>query len=238
MSADEKTISIKAFNPDMTCRGFQFEIGKTYEVSGNIEACVNGFHACPVDEHPLSVLEYYPPSSRFCEVEQSGDTDKDGTKFASAKITIGVELSIGDLTKRAIEWVFKRANWKDGPVATEDNEGATASGNRGAATASGNRGAATASGNRGAATASGDRGAATASGNRGAATASGDQGVAISTGWKGRAQAAEGCAICLVHRDDNDKIIAIRASKVGENGIKPNTWYSLSADGEFVEVEG
>ena len=30
---------------------------------------------------------------------------------------------------------------------------------------------------------------------------------------------------------------AVKASKVGENGIKANTWYTLDAGGEFVEVE-
>ncbi|EJP2995993.1 hypothetical protein NU118_000317 [Salmonella enterica] len=29
----------------------------------------------------------------------------------------------------------------------------------------------------------------------------------------------------------------IRASKVGENGIMPNTWYQLDKDGEFVKCE-
>ena len=50
--------SIKGFDADWTCRGFKFEIGKTYEVGGKIKACSNGFHACPTDEHPLSVFEF------------------------------------------------------------------------------------------------------------------------------------------------------------------------------------
>ena len=35
----------KAFNPDFSCRGFKFEVGKSYEVGGKIKACENGFHA-------------------------------------------------------------------------------------------------------------------------------------------------------------------------------------------------
>ena len=31
------------------------------------------------------------------------------------------------------------------------------------------------------------------------------------------------------------RLIHIRASKVGENGIKPDVWYTLDAQGEFVE---
>ncbi|MFG1429290.1 DUF7666 domain-containing protein, partial [Roseixanthobacter glucoisosaccharinicivorans] len=151
--AEPVIISIKGFNHDLSCRGFKFEIGKTYTVSGNIKACSNGFHACPEEHHPLSVFEFYPPArSRFCVVEQTGDANTLETKLASATITIGVELTLGDLAQRAVKWVFDRANWLHGAVAMGDNEGATASGYRGAATASGDRGAATASGDQGAAT--------------------------------------------------------------------------------------
>ena len=189
-TAEAPVTSIKGFDSKLQCRGFQFEVGKTYTVAGKIVACENGFHACPVDEHPLSVLEYYPPTSRFCEVVQDGARDKQDTKLASASITIGVEISLSDLATRAVKWVFDRANWKDGPVAKGDNEGATASGDQGAATASGDQGAATASGDQGAATASGTRGAATASGDQGAATASGYQGAATASGTRGAATAS------------------------------------------------
>jgi len=182
--------SIKGFDQDLRCRGFQFEVGKTYSVTGKIEACENGFHACPIDEHPFSVLEYYPPTSRFFEVTQSGKRDKQGTKLASASITIGVELSISDLAARAVKWVFDRADWKNAVNVAGENEGATASGDGGAATASGASGAATASGDGGAATASGASGAATASGFRGAATASGDSGAATASGYSGAATAS------------------------------------------------
>ena len=219
--------SIKGFDQNLQCRGFQFEVGKTYTVSGKIEACKNGFHACPVDEHPLSVLEYYPPTSRFFEVTQDGKCDKKDTKLASASITVGVEISLSDLAARAVKWVFDRANWKDGPVANGGNEGATASGDRGAATASGDQGAATASGYQGAATASGYQGAATASGTRGAATAS---------GYEGKARGIDGNALFLVHRDDCYKITKVWAGIVGENGVKADTWYSLNASGEIEEA--
>lgn len=50
-----KVTSIKGTDANMQCRGFQFEIGKTYSVSGNIKACKNGFHACPIDQKPVEV---------------------------------------------------------------------------------------------------------------------------------------------------------------------------------------
>ena len=36
----------KGFNPDLTCRGFQYVEGKTYETD-HAELCRTGFHACP-----------------------------------------------------------------------------------------------------------------------------------------------------------------------------------------------
>jgi len=85
------------------------------------------------------------------------------------------------------------------------------------------------------ASATGDQGAASATGDQGAASATGKASVAAATGWNGRAQGAAGCAIVLAYRDYDGKIIHIRASKVGENGVKPDVWYSLDENGEFVE---
>ncbi len=70
----------------------------------------------------------------------------------------------------------------------------------------------------------------------GAASATGEHSVAMSVGWKGKAMASETGAIVLVYRNMDDEIIHIRASKVGENGIKPDTWYTLNSDGDFIEV--
>ncbi|OHF39354.1 DUF7666 domain-containing protein [Salmonella enterica] len=83
----------------------------------------------------------------------------------------------------------------------------------------------------------GDRSAATNTGYQSAAEVSGSQSVAASLGIEGKARASEGGAIVLCYRDKNGELIHIRASKVGENGIMPNTWYQLNEDGEFVECE-
>ena len=82
---------------------------------------------------------------------------------------------------------------------------------------------------------------ATASGTRGAATASGNWAIAAAFGIDGRAMADESGAIVLAERiehwghDDHGKLLAVWAGMVGQDGIKPNTFYTLK-DGKPVEV--
>lgn len=91
----------KGFNPNLECRGFQYEKNTTHEMSFNdeknpIQCCFNGFHFCEI---PFDVFSYYDPSiNRFCEVEGDGKIDKvvgwpDDSKVAASKITIGKELT-------------------------------------------------------------------------------------------------------------------------------------------------
>lgn len=116
---DKTIIAYKGFERDLKCRGFQYEIGKEYELpkGEKPEVCSNGFHAC---ESPLEVLNYYfldddANLSRFCEVEQSGkfskeesgefSNEKNTTKVASSKIKIKKEITFTDLIKLGIEWL-------------------------------------------------------------------------------------------------------------------------------------
>lgn len=89
----EKVIkSYKGFDKNMQCKGFQYEVGKEYEIDGDIKCCKRGFHAC---ESPMEVLDFYDMSnSRFAEVEQSGKIDKEenSTKVCSSHIKIKAEL--------------------------------------------------------------------------------------------------------------------------------------------------
>ena len=94
----------KGFNKDLSCRGFQYEVGKEYEMTGEVMPCARGFHAC---ENPFDVLEYYGDilNNRFCEVEQSGDIKKDGDKSVSSKIRVNAEIGFPGLFKAGIEWL-------------------------------------------------------------------------------------------------------------------------------------
>ncbi|EBQ1244821.1 hypothetical protein AZD86_15595 [Salmonella enterica] len=253
----KEIVTFKGFNKDLKCRDFQFEIGKTFHHDGKVEACGSGFHAC---ECPFDVLSYYPPAeSRYAETISFGVTDREeegDTKIASASITIKAELTLPQFIQRGIEWIWSKidksleqqimsgdwsaaTNTGDQSAATNtgDWSAATNTGDQSAATNTGYQSAATNTGYQSAATNTGYRSAATNTGDRSAAEVSGSQSVAASLGIKGKSRASEGGAIVLCYRDKNGELIHIRASKVGENGIMPNTWYQLNEDGEFVECE-
>ena len=129
---EQKIKAYKAFDKDLSCRGFKYEVGKEYEETGDIKACKKGFHACP---YPLDVFGYYAPArSRFCEVEQSGQIDdSESDKVCSSKIRIGAELDIRGLVKAAVSFVKERCT---NECNADPGKPATA-GNRGAATARG-----------------------------------------------------------------------------------------------------
>ena len=129
--------SIKGFGLDWKCRGFQYEIGQTYEHTGKVDACESGFHA--IEGHPLEVFNYYVPGqSRYAEVRQSGALSRHGSdsKVASARISIVAEITMPDLISRAVKWVMDRAT-PEGGHATGDQGAASATGPRGAAMSSG-----------------------------------------------------------------------------------------------------
>ena len=102
----EKVItSYKAFDKNMQCRGFQYEVGKEYEMDEEIKCCNRGFHAC---KSPMEVWDHYDMlNSRFAEVEQSGEIDKEenSTKVCSSHIKIKAELKQADIINIGVEWL-------------------------------------------------------------------------------------------------------------------------------------
>ncbi|MFU6090894.1 hypothetical protein ACM7PA_04965 [Pseudomonas aeruginosa] len=322
---EEIVTAYKGFKQDLTCRGYQFEIGGTYKHEGEIEACASGFHSC---EYPLDVFGYYAPGgSRFAIVKASGQLSRhdDDSKIASATLVVEAEISMPTMISKAIDWIMARldssveqtvvgdtasntgyqsaasntgyqsaasntgyqsaasntgyqsaasntgnrsaaSNTGDYSAAsnTGDYSAASNTGDYSAASNTGYQSAASNTGNRSAASNTGDysaasntgyqsaasntgyqsaasntgyQSAASNTGNQSAAEVSGQESVAASLGIEGRARASAGSAIVLCHRDDEGRLIHIRASKVGENGVKPDTWYQLSAEGEFVEFD-
>ena len=214
---EQKIKAYKAFDKDLSCRGFKYEVGKEYEETGDIKACEKGFHACP---YPLDVFSYYTPAgSRFCEVEQSGKIDdSESDKVCSSKIRIGAELDIRGLVKAAVSYVKERCtnecNAKPGKPATAGYRGAATAGDGGAATA-------------------GDRGAATARGK----ASTGSNGLSVARGKNVQVKGGIGAILVIAEeRDDTYDIVDWKAVAVDGEVVKADTWYRLE-NGELVEVD-
>lgn len=222
---EQKIKAYKAFDKDLSCRGFKYKVGKEYEETGDIKACEKGFHACP---YPLDVFGYYAPAgSRFCEVEQSGKIDdSESDKVCSSKIRIGAELDIRGLVKAAVSYVKERCtneyNAEPGKPAMTGYRGVATAGDRGAATA-GYRGAATA----------GDCGAATARGK----ASTGYNGLSVARGENVQVKGGIGAILVIAEeRDDTYDIVDWKAVVVDGEVVKADTWYRLE-NGELVEVD-
>ena len=236
----------KATDKDMKCRGFQYELGKTEEVDGDVKLCERGLHAC---EMPFDVLGYYAPGdgSRYFEAELEDVSDakrSDDTKRVGKKLTLSAEIGIPGLVKAQVEYVkahcdfdnaIKKANSKKKNHATGESGAASATGWKGAASATGESGAASATGERGAASATGWSGAASATGERGAASATGKSCVAMTTGLYGRVMGDLGNAIVCVERNTNGDIATILSGIVDGETLKPCVWYTVK-NGKWTEV--
>ena len=84
----------KVFNKDWTCRGFQYEVGKTYEMKEDPVCCERGFHFCG---KLIDCFGYYDFNSenKVAEIEALGTIDDNGNKekYCTNKIKIVRELS-------------------------------------------------------------------------------------------------------------------------------------------------
>ena len=77
------------------CRGFQYEVGKTYKFEGEPIPCVQGFHAC---REPHQCWSFYPNNGKnaYFEVECGGKIVESGAgdgKFVCTEITLVREIS-------------------------------------------------------------------------------------------------------------------------------------------------
>ena len=82
----------KMMESDMTCNGFQYEIGKEYFLEGNLKICRNGFHFC---KNPFDCLEYYDNiegDKRLFLVEALGEVITKDNKSVTNKIKIIEEI--------------------------------------------------------------------------------------------------------------------------------------------------
>ena len=83
----------KVFNPDWTCKGFQYEVGKTYEMDESPVCCSRGFHFCTKASDCFSYYRF-EPENRVAEVTALGEVDfkLDDTKCCTNEIEIVREV--------------------------------------------------------------------------------------------------------------------------------------------------
>ena len=248
----EKIIAYKAMNADMTCRGKQYEVGKTY-YEDKADCCRAGMHAC---ENPFDVLRYYPlkDSPRFFEVECGGEVDKSegDSKLACTELTVKGEVNFAGLVKATVNAVFNRVKSKEpfsgGNYSTAGSSGysstAGSSGDYSTAGSSGDSSTAGSSGNYSTAGSSGDYSTAGSSGYSSTAAATGaycrakadgNYSLAVANGAHSKARGAMGCYLVLTEYDDDGNMLLAKMAKVDGKSIKENVWYTLK-NGEFVEV--
>ena len=132
--------AFKGFNPDLTCRGFQYKEGETFETD-EAKLCSSGFHAC---ERPLDCFGYYAPANAvYHEVELDGVTNEkeDDTKRCGTRIKIGARLSVADICRLTFDYVKEHCtnenNAEAGKPATAGEYGAATSRGSAAVGASG-----------------------------------------------------------------------------------------------------
>ena len=89
----------KVFNPDWTCRGYDFKneksiaVGTTHKIEGEIKICDRGFHYC---QKLVDCFNYYnfDSNNKVAEIEVTGDFKNDGSnKEVTNEFKIIRELS-------------------------------------------------------------------------------------------------------------------------------------------------
>ena len=207
----------KGFDENFKCRGYQFEVGATYKHEGTVKACASGFHSC---SNPWDVLNYYDITSRFAYVEVGGQTatHEGDTKIASAELIVKCELKLPNFITDCINYL-KEVCKSDVDPSSGDYSQLAASGNYSQLAASGNSSKLA------------------ASGDYSQLAASGYSSIAMCAGTNGKVKGGLNCTLALARWVDSEKRYRITVAYVGENGIKPDIWYTLNERGEFVETE-
>ena len=232
-----KIKSYKALDKNMQCRGYQYEVGKEYEMDGHIKCCERGFHAC---ESPLEVFDHYDMlESRFAEVEQSGtiDREEDTTKVCSSRIIIKAELKLSDIINIGVEWlkdITSPSKVKTGGVLNDNGDKKKQIGSSGYSAKIGSSGDYAQIGSSGYSAQIGS------SGDYAHIDSTGENSVIMCAGSNSMAKAKVGSWITLAEWDWSDEKnryvpVCVKTEYVDGVKIKADTWYKLES-GKFVEV--
>ena len=234
----EKVItSYKGFDNNMKCRGFQYEVGKEYEMDGEIKCCKQGFHAC---KSPMEVWDYYDMlSSRYAEVEQSGKIDKEenSTKVCSSRIKIKAELKLADIINIGVEWLKDITSPSKVNTDCELNDNGD---RRKQIGSSGDYAQIGSSGDYAQIGSSGDSAKIGSSGDSAKIDSTGEDSVIMCAGNSSIAKSKVGSWITLAEwkwsdEKKRDVPVCVKTEYVDGENIKADTWYQLR-NGKFVEV--
>ena len=224
---EKKIIAYKGFDKSLKCRGFQYKVGKEYEMDGGIACCERGFHAC---ESPLEVFDHYDMlNSRFAVVEQSGEIDKEEntTKVCSSRIKVKAELKLADIINLGVEWIKDVTSPAKLKKETDLNDNGNNSAKIGSSGYSAQIGS------------SGDYAKIGSSGDYAKIESTGNHSVVMAAGNNSVAKAKIGSWITLAEWDciNGDWIpICVKTEQVDGERIKADTFYKL-VNGEFKVVE-
>lgn len=229
--------SYKGFDNNMQCRGFQYEVGKEYEMDGEIKCCNRGFHAC---KSPIEVWDYYDMlNSRYAEVEQSGKIDKEenSTKVCSSRIKIKAELKLADIINIGVEWlkdITSPSKVKADGVLNDNG------GRRKQIGSSGDSAQIGSSGDYAKIGSSGYSAKIGSSGDYAKIDSTGEDSVIMCAGNSSMAKAKVGSWITLAEWKWSDKKnrnvpVCVKTEYVDGENIKADTWYQLK-NRKFVEV--
>ena len=238
--------SYKGFDKNMKCRGFKYEVGKEYEMDGEIRCCNRGFHAC---KSPIEVWDYYDMlNSRFAEVEQSGKIDEEemSTKICSSRIKIKAELKLADIINIGVEWlkdITSPSKVKADGVLNDNGyrrKQIGSSGNYAKIGSSGYYAQIGSSGNYAKIGSSGYYAQIGSSGDYAQIDSTGEDSVIMCAGNESKAKAKVGSWITLAEWKWSDEKnrnvpVCVKTEYVDGENIKADTWYQLK-NGKFVEV--
>lgn len=221
----------------MQCRGFQYEVGKEYEMDGEIKCCNRGFHAC---KSPMEVWDYYDMlNSRYAEIEQSGkiEEEENSTKVCSSRIKIKAELKLADFINIGVEWlkdITSPSKVKTDGALNDNGDRKKKIGSSGDSAQIGSSGYYAQIGSSGYSAKIGS------SGDYAKIDSTGEDSVVMCAGNKSRAKAKVGSWITLAEWEWNDEKnryvpVCVKTEYVDGDRIKADTWYQLK-DGEFIEV--
>ena len=239
--------SYKAFDKNMQCRGFQYEVGKEYEMDGEIKCCNRGFHAC---KSPIEVWDYYDMlNSRYAEVEQSGkiEEEENSTKVCSSHIKIKAELKLADIINIGVEWlkdITSPSKVKADGVLNDNgdrNKQIGSSGYYAQIGSSGDSAKIGSSGDSAQIGSSGDSAQIGSSGDYAQINSTGEDSIIMCAGNSSIAKAKVGSWITLAEWKWSDEKkrnvpVYVKTEYVDGENIKADTWYQLK-NGKFVEVE-